>query len=265
MTVLLGRGLLRNGEVFFEAHREERAYRLCWPRAGSARLSERGRIVRFSAAPRAEATTIHVIRRIVRAYADSLRGKEALHATVLDQGGRALALLGPSGQGKSTLAAFLLRRDPSVRLLTDDLLYVNCGATTACALRESGAARLKLSRRSRERCGFARAEFDANLEKEIVAFPEQRGGLRRVPLAAFVQLARGTRRRRLVRVRGARAALVLMANVYNEILRPPRVLRRQFELCTALAGIVPVYRLEYPSGWNRLPAVSRRIETVWTR
>ena len=47
-------------------------------------------------------------------------GQPSLHASAVQLGGRAVVFLGPPGQGKSTLAASLLRR--GAILLTDDIL-----------------------------------------------------------------------------------------------------------------------------------------------
>jgi hypothetical protein len=51
-----------------------------------------------------------------------MRGYEALHASVVDSSGAAVAIMGPSGAGKSTLATGLLRRGWS--LVADDLLVL---------------------------------------------------------------------------------------------------------------------------------------------
>jgi len=53
------------------------------------------------------------------------RGMTGLHAAAVTIDGRALAITAPTGGGKSTLAAELLRR--GAELLTDDLLFVAAG------------------------------------------------------------------------------------------------------------------------------------------
>src|SRR6185369_17221085 len=57
------------------------------------------------------------------------RGRLVLHATAVAIGGRALAILGEKGAGKSTLAAALTRR--GYRLLSDDIVAIEERAGTA--------------------------------------------------------------------------------------------------------------------------------------
>lgn len=67
-------------------------------------------------------------------------GRTLLHGACLELGGRAFALLGASGHGKSTLAAALVREGAS--LLTEDLLVL--GRTPAAWIVEPGAPSLHL-------------------------------------------------------------------------------------------------------------------------
>ncbi len=75
----------------------------------------------------------------LREFCDSIlgwsalvRGYEGLHASAVDIGGRAIALIAPSGVGKTTLAAGLLARKH--RLVTDDLLMVCVQDGQVCAV-----------------------------------------------------------------------------------------------------------------------------------
>ena len=55
--------------------------------------------------------------------AAALRGMEILHASAVEMAGRAVAFLGSSGVGKTTLAARIVVR--GARLVTDDVLAVD--------------------------------------------------------------------------------------------------------------------------------------------
>jgi len=266
---LLSRITLHSGEIFFEALHRNGVYYLRWPRAGKASVGERGRLLRFDQKTTARPVSIQILRRIVKAYANSLQGKEALHATVLEKNGRAMAFIGPSGEGKSTLAAYLLKNDPSIRLLSDDLLYTERNKGQVRVVPSANVPRLKLSREAFLRSGMDgrhgyETQFDPNLEKQILQFPYQTHRSHHFPLVAIVQLYREGPGLILRKIKGAKAALTLMANIYNEILRPPRVLKNQFELCVVLSRLVPVWKLRYPSGFNALPRVTQRLEQLWT-
>jgi len=105
-----------------------------------------------------------------------------------------------------------------------------------------------------------RKEFDPNLEKWIYRFAPVKD---RFPLQAIVFLSRkakGPVKRK--RLHGAVAALTLQASFYNEILRPRRVLRRQFRLAARLARLVPVWKLSYPTGFRHLNRVVEAIEAA---
>ncbi|MBI2889196.1 MAG: hypothetical protein HYY13_00250 [Nitrospirae bacterium] len=230
------------------------AYELSWTRAATAAISLDGRRVRFRSVQGAAPVSLALVRRMVRAYAFSLRGVESLHATTIAKGTAAVALLGPSGAGKSTLAAYLVRR--GWHPLSDDVLWLK--------LRRDGVwptRTLPWLKRVPAKGGISRGVvFDPNLGKEIL-IPGRTAGPRRV--RAFVRLDRRPRGRvQVERLRGARAAAVLAVNVYNELLRPPRVRVAQLQWACRLAERVPVWRLRFPSGMVHLPRVAGTIQNI---
>src|SRR5205814_10285764 len=64
-----------------------------------------------------------------------------LHASAVEANGRAVALLAPSGGGKSTVAALLCRA--GARLVTDDTLRTAVESGTAWAFRGTNVIRLR--------------------------------------------------------------------------------------------------------------------------
>jgi hypothetical protein len=263
MTLLsrLSRG---DGGLFFEARRRGGQFILSWPQAGEAVLSVDGKNSSFDPRRTAPLLSRRIIRRMVEAYADSLRGRESLHATALERGGRSIAFLGESGEGKSTLASFLIEEYPSIHLVVDDVLHLRPAGALLRVVRPPHAPRLKLSstasRPFRDR--LLRAAYDPHMEKHVYSFPRAPSGALPV-LSAFVQLKRGGRRLLLRRLSGSRAALTLMGHVYNEILRPPKVMRSQFVFCAEAARRVPVYSLSFPTGFRHFPRVSSLLEPLW--
>lgn len=257
--MLLAQEILKGGEVHFEAFAGGGACRLVWHRAGEAVFSSRGRGLRFRPKRGAAAPALETARRLAGAYAGSLRGREALHATVLAKEGRALALLAPSGEGKSTLAASLLSRVPGVSLVGDDLLRLRLTAGAAWAVPGPGRPRLKL-RRPPFPPATIPSRYDPNIEKTLFSFPRSP---RLARLAAVVRLVRGKTGPALRRLSGARAVLTLAGSMYNRLFLPPRVLRRQMDLAAKLARRVQVWRLAYPSGLARLREAERLLEKLW--
>lgn len=261
---LLSRVVLPSGEIWTEDYREGGDYVMDWRMAARFRFSRDGRGLSCRPHPGSEPVSVRVAGHLSRAVAESLGGKESLHATALSEprGGRALALLGPSGEGKSSMAAKLIRR--GWRLLGDDALPFEVLRGRAWAW--SRASHLKLAPDAERRLAASgglhglEKEFDPNLDKWIFRFPKSGS---RAPLSAACLLARregGRGEPRLARLRGARAALVLKACFYNRLILTPGVLRRQFDLACRLAEAVPVWKLSYPGGLGRLDRVCDAVE-----
>jgi hypothetical protein len=175
----------------------------------------------------------------------------------LARDGVAIALLGLSGEGKSTLAGELISR--GWRLLSDDVLPFRIAQ--ACAHIRAGAAQLKLSKSAAARltdaCGCT-GRLDPNMGKWIFRFDSPR---REYPLAAMFQLNRWRHGPlRLSRFDSVRAGLVIQGSYYNDALRPKRVLERQFDAAFDLARRVPVWKLRYPTGYTRISKTAEAIE-----
>jgi hypothetical protein len=78
------------------------------------------------------------------AFVLAMRGETVLHASAVDVGGAAIAFVGASGMGKSTMATLLCAA--GARLVTDDILRLDTtGSAPTCAL---GATELRLRKRA---------------------------------------------------------------------------------------------------------------------
>jgi len=187
------------------------------------------------------------------------QGLEPLHAAVVDVTGQALALLGDCGYGKSTLAGAFVRA--GCRLLSDDVLvvYRDGGQVMAAA----GAGRIKWLPDTA--CAFERAAEDGvqlNPQAEKRVFRLGEGDLQRrdIPLAAFLVLPPPQERDRasrfdVQRVTSADLFYELVKNTFVRPLQDSRRLRQNFSFNAQLASEIPGYRVSYPSGIDRLPAV----------
>lgn len=162
------------------------------------------------------------------------------HASaILQRDGRALAFCGDSGAGKSTLARRAELEWPEHRRrAADDLLLF--GVDDDAALVYPGFPQPRLSR----------PENDA-----IVGLPES------VPLRAVVRLEHRHEDREVAlrRLAGTEAVRVLVEESVALRLFEPAMLARHLDVCTAVAGRVPVFRARYP---HRPEAVDELLAAV---
>lgn len=169
-------------------------------------------------------------------------GRLIVHAGAVQvPGGGAVLLVGPSRQGKSTLAAFLQRE--GWRLLGDDAAVIRPEEATVRAV----YPRLRLRRDSWRHLhpGDAAGQGEKADVAPTALAPE-------APLAAFFCLAEGPTCR-AERLPAAAACLELVRNAYalDPTDRDRAVLR--LRQCAAVANAVPAFRLSYPRDYARLP------------
>jgi hypothetical protein len=181
---------------------------------------------------------------------------EPLHATVVVVNGRAVAFLGESGFGKSSLAACFL--EAGYGLLTDDLLLVR--ETHGRALAYPGPPRIKLfAKTARRFLGLAVNGVPMNGDTAKLIVPIQGRQARAVPveLSAIYSLAAPRDACRSDRIRSEalprREGFVeLVKSTFNRRLVTAERLARQFDGMTRLAALVPMRRLGYPRTIDRL-------------
>lgn len=183
-----------------------------------------------------------------------LRGVPCLHATALEAGGGAVALLGPSRAGKSTLAAALVRA--GCRLLGDDLAALS--PADGGFLVHPGQPRLRLwgDAAAHLAGGAAPARVWPGIhELQKFVLPLDSGDARPVPLrAVYVLQPRDARLDGPVAAELDPAArlVALAGNVYGGIDPGPALRARELALLARVAAAVPVRALTLP---DRLEAV----------
>src|SRR5205823_339252 len=118
-----GLDLQSRSDWYHYAHLEDRSSYVRWIGLGEFLVSSDGRRITCAPAPESsiESFQVYLLGQAL-SFALVKRGFEPLHATAIAVDGEAIALLGKSGFGKSTLAACFLAADH--RLLTDDLLLL---------------------------------------------------------------------------------------------------------------------------------------------
>jgi hypothetical protein len=184
---------------------------------------------------------------------------EPLHATVVVVDDRAVAFLGGSAFGKSSLAACFL--NTGYRLLTDDLLIVQ--ETSGVVLAYPGPPRIKLFPMVAGRFLGHPADgvpMNAETDKLILPLDVRRRCDRPVPLHTIYALAAPRDACRLPHVRidaltSREAFIALMAGTFNRQHVSRGRSARQFGIMTGLTARVPIKRLTYPRSIERLPDV----------
>lgn len=185
----------------------------------------------------------------VLSFALVKKGIEPLHATVVVVDGKAIGLLGESGQGKSTLAAAFVQL--GYRLLTDDVLVLRVRHSTVWAY--PGLRRIKLfPEQARDLLGrtSAAAPMNGITPKLVIPLASTQSANAAVPLGALYVLQSPNRISnrstiRLSRLRPRAALLELVKHTFNRLLVDSDRLRRQFETASHLAASVPVRKLSY--------------------
>jgi hypothetical protein len=187
------------------------------------------------------------------------RGAEPLHATSVVIGGEAIAILGDSGHGKSTLAAALMGMGH--RLLTDDVLvleFVDSGVLAYPSL-----ARLKLHPDTADAVFAGRRSLPMNTftDKMILPLGGAEHAARPVPLRAMYAIpsAAGAARISIRSAGGRRSMLELVKGAFSATLLSPARLEQQFNFASRLAKSVPIKLLSYPRRLDLLPQVAAAV------
>ncbi len=172
----------------------------------------------------------------------ALRGTYCLHASAVEAGGKAIAFLGESGVGKSTIARHLSEdHDLAWWCLGDDVLPVARPSSQHWVLPRF--PQLKLG----------------DAQSEAASQPA------RVPLRAayLVTPGSGAAAQRGVRTEPMKASAGLVAVVRHTVasrLFGPPLLRRHLEFCAELVREVPLRSLVYPHRPKSLKEVRELIE-----
>jgi hypothetical protein len=168
----------------------------------------------------------------------ALQGTYCLHAGAATYAGRAVAVAGESGRGKSTLAAFLGEQGGAGwRPLADDVLPFEHGAEGVDALPHFPQLKLPPDR------------------QPALGQPE------RLPLAALYVLAEPADEVALEPLSPRDAALALVRHTVASRLFAPELLARHLQFCGEVARRVKVRRVHYPRRWEALAGVQELIES----
>ncbi len=183
----------------------------------------------------------------VVSYLLSAGGRLVLHASAVEVDGEALAFVGHSGQGKTTVATLLCA--DGYALVTDDVLPLDVrGGEVTCV---PGGTELRV----RETVEDLLERFTPNATRRLTA--DARHAVAPAPTLAerlvlgAVAVPLPDRESNQVKVRrlpAGEAAMALARYQRIEGWTSPTLLRAQFEAVAAVAGSVPVLEIHVPWG-----------------
>jgi hypothetical protein len=178
-----------------------------------------------------------------------LEGRTLLHGACLKLGDSAVALLGASGHGKSTLAAALAREGAA--LLTEDLLVL-ARTPTGWAV-EPGAPSLHLLEDSYAALGAPLAEAAPKLREGKFAIAMSAARSEPAPLAAIYILdpPAAEAPARIAALSGRHAVMRMLDHLYGAAWIRPRG-EADLRFCAELVSAVPVHALSRPWRLDRV-------------
>ena len=191
------------------------------------------------------------------------RGLLPLHSNAMELEGRAVAFMGASGAGKSTMAAWF--HDRGHHVLADDVCVVTQSGD-GMPLAHPGIPRLRLWRDALESSGRKAEDhehaFDDADKYNVRTRASDAGSP--LPLAAIYLLDRpesGARELAITRLQGLDAIEALVANTYRgAYLTMMGATQRHLVQCLELTRQVPVFRTERVWGTDAFAEQARLLE-----
>ncbi len=232
---------LPDGTVNFRIQAHPEAGYLIWgPTYGGHRLSRDGRSALCMPEDQVEAAWQRMLIAQVLPFAAVLQGLEVLHASAVTWKGGAVAFVGPSRAGKTSIAVELCRRGSG--FLADDVLALECSGEQL--LGHPGTPLAGVDHAEAQRLSSAGdpsvAQAVATNERERLVPMGSAAGP--VPLRALFLLERRPDGPSRPHFEPAADPKLLLANTFNSVLTQPERLLRLFEV-SALAARHPIERV----------------------
>lgn len=225
-------------------HRPGTGYRLFARHFGLALVSDDGLCVRC-APPEDEPWSWQrfLVGRVLP-WAAVLRGRELFHASAVEVSGGAVAVIGPSGAGKTSLASQLVLQ--GARFVTDDVLALHHDGANVMAHPGAGV----ISIRDEERAVIPSEDWSrlgAELGHSGKTYLEVPRLSEPVRLRALYFLRRESRDYEIQPLEAPDPRL-LLGNTFIEGIQTPARLSNQLAICSHLAREVPMYSVAVTPG-----------------
>ena len=250
-----------DGTLWTRFYRTGAGYLLRFPDLGDFAVSADGRAVRaWPALGISEDTMQHLYLNQVLPLALSKQGRIVFHASAIETGNRAIAFLGESGRGKSTLAASFAAGGQ--RFLTDDALLL-VPAEGGYLVQPSHPS-IRLWDDSQE----ALLAADAELAPPVQYTPKAR--ILSGDSLPFCNAARRLRRvyflgdgsaveLMIQRMRPSEALIGLVRNSFLLDIEAQEMLSAHFDLLAEMVALPIYYHLDYPRAFAALPSIRQGI------
>ena len=250
-----------DGTLWTRFYRTGEGYMLRFPDLGDFEVSADGRVVRAWPVPGIfEDTMQHLYLNQVLPLALSKQGRIVFHASAIETENGAIAFLGESGYGKSTLAASFAAGGQ--RFLTDDALLLD--PADGGYLVQPSHPSIRLWDDSQE----ALLAADAELAPPVQYTPKAR--ILSGDSLPFCNAARRLRRvyflgdgsaveLMIQRMRPSEALIGLVRNSFLLDIEAQEMLSSHFDLLAEMVALPIYYHLDYPRSFAALPDIRQGI------
>lgn len=246
-----------DGSVWTEFYRTGEGYLLRFPDLADFEVSADGtEVVCYPSVGTDETTVEHLYINQLIPLALSRQGQPAFHASVVTVAGGAVAFLGKTGMGKSTLAASFALHEAA--FLTDDALLIE-ETDDGCLARPSHAS-LRLWEDSLDalvgddspQAGpISYSSKTRLLAGDVLAHSEESHPL----LAAYVLESQEEPAVAIRTLSGLDRHMAWLNNSFLLDVQDQDLLRQHFEWTHRISGTVPTFALDYPRDYGILPKV----------
>lgn len=246
----------RDGKPSAQFFRLPGEFLVRFPALAEFRLAEDGGTVDCFPVPGAGDRWRGLFQQQILPLLQSLKGDPVYHGAGIRIGRGSVALLGPSGRGKSTLAAAFARL--GYPFLGDDCLRLRLDPD-GCAEILPDQRSIRLWDDSLDALapdGARTSHVPGSYKQQLLATSGLPYCDEPMPLTCAYQLAEGHADSVcLTPLRGAKAVMAWTANAFVLDIKSPKILRRNIETATRLARLAPVSVLDYPREYGVLDAV----------
>jgi len=250
-----------DGTVWTEFHRSGESYLLRFPELADFEVSADGKEVTAHPTPDTDEVTVeHLYINQLVPLALSRQGRPAFHASVVAISSGAVAFLGKSGMGKSTLAASYALGDAA--FLTDDSLLIEetdegCNALPSHAslrLWEDSVAALVGDDHP------AASAISYSTKARLLAGDALRHTNESRPLLAAYLLEQEGKPDVTIRpLTGQDRQMAWLSNSFLLDIEDRDLLAQHFDWTHRISAVVPTFALDYPRDYGMLPEVRKAV------